>query len=222
MLNLSSLSTQSLASCVNYFVWNCLTCFSNTKIGSVTSFFDIVQFSRSCERLSLAADSLFILSQKWFFVKLFFRSFSFLIELGTSRKSLAFLPDFLASIGSFRFTSSWDSEVILLSQRLALKYNTTSLSGCQHFFASFFKFFRADWNRLHPLVFFRQKLFVYCNVLYKGKSIDDVLYYAMESPRFPCTNCQEVPSQILFRKFSVIFGESYKTQNVVVLPLTYH
>ena len=45
-------------------------------------FFDIVQFSRSCKRLSQVADSLFILSQKWFFVKLFFRSFSFLIELG--------------------------------------------------------------------------------------------------------------------------------------------
>ena len=48
VLNLVSLSTQSLASCVNYFVWNCLPCFSNTKIGYVTSSFDIVLFSRSC------------------------------------------------------------------------------------------------------------------------------------------------------------------------------
>ena len=39
-----SLSTQSLASCVNYFVWNCLTCFSNTKIGSVTSFSILLNF----------------------------------------------------------------------------------------------------------------------------------------------------------------------------------
>ena len=44
MLNLSSLSTQSLASCVNYFVWNCLTWFSNTKIGSVTSFSILFNF----------------------------------------------------------------------------------------------------------------------------------------------------------------------------------
>ena len=44
MLNLSSLSTQSLASCVNYFVWNCLTCFSNTKIGSITSFSILFNF----------------------------------------------------------------------------------------------------------------------------------------------------------------------------------
>jgi hypothetical protein len=31
------------------------------------------------------------------------------------------------------------SEVILLSQRLALKYNTIYRGGCQHFFTSFFK-----------------------------------------------------------------------------------
>ena len=76
MLNLSSLSTQSLASCVNYFVWNCLTCFFQHENRFRYKFFDIVQFSRSCKRLSLAADDLIILSQKWFFVKLFFRSFS--------------------------------------------------------------------------------------------------------------------------------------------------
>ena len=39
-------------------------------------FFDIVQFSRSCKCLSRPADNLIILPQKWFFVKLFFRSFS--------------------------------------------------------------------------------------------------------------------------------------------------
>ena len=32
---------------MNYF-WNCLLCFSKHAKGSVTSFFDIVQFSRSC------------------------------------------------------------------------------------------------------------------------------------------------------------------------------
>ena len=222
MLNLSSLSTQSLASCVNYFVWNCLTCFSNTKIGSVTSFSILFNFQGPVAPQPSGWQLNYFTTEVVFCQALFFRSFSFLTELGASRKSLAFLPDFLASIGSFRFTSSWDSEVILLSQRLALKYNTTSPPGCQHFFTSFFKFFRADWNRLHLLVFFRQRLFVCYNVLYKGQSIDNDLYYAKESPRFPCTNCQEVPSQILFRKFSVIFGESYKTQNVVVLPLTYH
>ena len=71
MLNLSSLSTQSLASCVNYFVWNCLTCFSNTKIGSVTSFSILFNFQGPV-RLSLAADDLIILPRKRFFVKYFF------------------------------------------------------------------------------------------------------------------------------------------------------
>ena len=56
VLNLSSLSTQSLASCVNYFVWNCLPCFSNTKIGSVTSFSILFNFqgpvSASADRLT--------------------------------------------------------------------------------------------------------------------------------------------------------------------------
>jgi hypothetical protein len=63
VLNLVSLSTQSLASCVNYFVWNCLTCFSNTKIGSVTSFSILFNFQGPV-RLSLVADDLIILPQK--------------------------------------------------------------------------------------------------------------------------------------------------------------
>ena len=54
------------------------------------------------------------------------------------------------SIGSFRFTSSWGSEVILLSQRLALKYNTICRATLQAFFTSFLLFFRFC---IHPLVF---------------------------------------------------------------------
>ena len=142
MLNLSSLSTQSLASCVNYFVWNCLTCFSNTKIGSVTSFSILFNFQGPVAPQPSGWQLNYFTTEAVFCQALFFRSFSFLTELGASRKSLAFLPDFLASIGSFRFTSSWDSEVILLSQRLALKYNTTSPPTLQAFFTSFLLFFR--------------------------------------------------------------------------------
>ena len=58
--------------------------------------------------------------------------------------------NFRTSIGSFRFTSSWDSEVILLSQRLALKYNTICWATLQAFFTSFLLFFRFC---IHPLVF---------------------------------------------------------------------
>ena len=68
----------------------------------------------------------------------FFEVFRFLSNLERSR-FLGAGRNFRTSIGSFRFTSSWDSEVILLSQRLALKYNTIRRAGCQHFFASFFK-----------------------------------------------------------------------------------
>ena len=81
MLNLSSLSTQSLASCVNYFVWNCLTCFSNTKIGSVTSFFDIVQFSRSCAPQPCGWRLDYFTTEVIFCQVLFFRSFSIFSNL---------------------------------------------------------------------------------------------------------------------------------------------
>ena len=46
---------------------------------------------------------------------------------------------FSASIGSFQGLPAELSEVILLSQRLALKYNTTPRDSCQHFLTSFFQ-----------------------------------------------------------------------------------
>ena len=48
--------------------------------------------------------------------------------------------NFSASIGSFQGLPAEASEVILLSQRLALKYNTTPPDDCQHFLTSFFQF----------------------------------------------------------------------------------
>ena len=48
--------------------------------------------------------------------------------------------NFSASIGSFQGLPAELSEVILLSQRLALKYNTTHRCACQHFLTSFFYF----------------------------------------------------------------------------------
>ena len=47
--------------------------------------------------------------------------------------------NFSASIGSFQGLPAEVSEVILLSQRLALKYNTTPRGACQHFLTSFFQ-----------------------------------------------------------------------------------
>jgi hypothetical protein len=103
-------------------------------------FFDIVQFSRSCQRLSRPADDLIILPQKCFFVKLFFQKLLNFLNLDVS-KSLKSLWDFLTSIGSFQGLLAEALEVILLPQRLALKYNTTHRASCQHFSAAFFKFF---------------------------------------------------------------------------------
>ena len=154
MLNLSSLSTQSLASCVNYFVWNCLTCFSNTKIGSVTSFSILFNFQGPAAPQPCGWRLDYFITEVIFCQALFFEVFRFLSNLERSQ-FLGADRSFRTSIGSFRFTSSWDSEVILLSQRLALKYNTIRQAGCQHFFASFFRFFRADSNQFHPLGFFR-------------------------------------------------------------------
>ena len=48
--------------------------------------------------------------------------------------------NFSASIGSFQGLPAGTSEVILLSQRLALQYNTTPRDSCQHFLTSFFQF----------------------------------------------------------------------------------
>jgi hypothetical protein len=56
-------------------------------------------------------------------------------------KSLKSLWDFLTSIGSFQGLLAEASEVILLPQRLALKYNTTHRAIWQPLFASFFDFF---------------------------------------------------------------------------------
>ena len=156
MLNLSSLSTQSLASCVNYFVWNCLTCFSNTKIGSVTSFSILFNFQGPVAPQPCGWQLNYFITEVIFCQALFSKFFVIQIPLVNLERSQFLGADrnFRTSIGSFRFTSSWDSEVILLSQRLALKYNTIRRARCQHFFASFFKFFRADLNQLHPLGFF--------------------------------------------------------------------
>ena len=152
MLNLVSLSTQSLASCVNYFVWNCLTCFSNTKIGSVTSFSILFNFQGPVAPQPSGWRLDYFITEVIFCQALFSKFFVIQISLVNLERSqfLGAGRNFRTSIGSFRFTSSWDSEVILLSQRLALKYNTIRRATLQAFFTSFLLFFRFC---IHPLVF---------------------------------------------------------------------
>ena len=159
MLNLSSLSTQSLASCVNYFVWNCLTCFSNTKIGSVTSFSILFNFQGPVSASALWLTTCLFYHRSDFLSSSFFEVFRFLSNLEHSQ-FLGADRNFRTSIGSFRFTSSRDSEVILLSQRLALKYNTTPPPPCQHFLTDFFQsFLRAPQNSSRPQEKLRRSCF---------------------------------------------------------------
>ena len=92
-------------------------------------------------RLSLAADDLFIVPPKWFFVKPYFLDAFELSELCHPRSCSEQTGTFLFFIGSFQGLSAEASEVILLPQRLALKYNITPLPPCQHFLTDFFHSF---------------------------------------------------------------------------------
>ena len=140
MLNLVSLSTQSLASCVNYFVWNCFTCFSNTKIGSVTSFRYCSIFKVLCAS-ALRLTTLLFYHRSGFLSSFIFSRLLNVLNLDAS-KFLGADRNFSASIGSFQRLRAEASEVILLSQRLALTYSTTFKRVWQAFFQSFLRFFR--------------------------------------------------------------------------------
>ena len=96
---------------------------ANVRSQVYTSFSILFNFQGPV-RLSLAADDLFILPLKWFFVKPYFLEAFELSELGAFQTSQCQLV-FSASIGSFQGLPAEASEVILLPQRLALKYNTT-------------------------------------------------------------------------------------------------
>ena len=125
MLNLVSLSTQSLASCVNYFVWNCLTCFSNTKIGSVTSFSILFNFQGPV-RLSLAEPCGWRLdyftTEAVFCQALFFRGFwtfwtwtvlNISVSAGVFERLLVLFKGFVLRLWkSFFCLSAWRSSII--------------------------------------------------------------------------------------------------------------
>ena len=95
--------------------------FSNTKIGSVTSFSILFNFQGPV-RLSLAADDLIILPQKWFFVKLFFRGFwtfwtwiilNISVSAGVFERLLVLFKGFVLRLQkSFFCLSAWRSSII--------------------------------------------------------------------------------------------------------------
>ena len=122
MLNLVSLSTQSLASCVNYFVWNCFTCFSNTKIGPVTSFSILFDFQGPV-RLSLSGWRLdYFTTEAVFCQALFFRGFwtfwtwiilNISVSAGVFERLLVLFKGFVLRLQkSFFCLSAWRSSII--------------------------------------------------------------------------------------------------------------
>ena len=89
---------------------------------------------------------------------LFLEAFE-LSELGALQTSQCQLV-FSASIGSFQGLSAEVLEVILLPQRLALKYNTTPPPPCQHFLTDFFhSFFVHDRKRHLTVRYMRRSCF---------------------------------------------------------------
>ena len=121
-------------------------------------------------RLSLVADDLFIVPPKWFFVKPYFLEAFELSELGSLQASQC-QPVFSASIGSFQGLPAEASEVILLPQRLALKYNTTPPASLSTLFDIFFHLFlRSPQNSSKPQGKLRRSrsmsFFIYIYIMY--------------------------------------------------------
>ena len=115
-----SLSTQSLASCVNYF-WNCFKCFSK-HIKVPYKFFDIVQFSRSCSASALRLTTCLFYHRSGFLSSPFFEAFelselesswSFSALTGLSWRSLVLFKGFVLNLKkSFFSLSAWRSSII--------------------------------------------------------------------------------------------------------------
>ena len=122
MLNLVSLSTQSLASCVNYFVWNCLTCFSNTKIGSVTSFSILFNFQGPVAPQPSGWQLIYFTTEAVFCQALFFRGFwtfwtwiilNISVSAGIFERLLVLFKGFVLRLRkSFFCLSAWRSSII--------------------------------------------------------------------------------------------------------------
>ena len=139
MLNLVSLSTQSLASCVNYFCLELFTVFFQHENRFRYKFFRYCSIFKVLCAAALRLTTWLFYHRSSFLSSTFLRSFWTFLNLERFR-FLGISRNFSASIGSFQGLPAEASEVILLSQRLALKYNTTPRDSCQHFLTSFFQF----------------------------------------------------------------------------------
>ena len=181
-------------------------------------------------RRSLAADDLIILPQKQFFVKLYFwEAFEVFwtwsashisVSTGVFQRLLVLFKGFLLSFQkSFFCLSAWRSHIV--------PYRNYFCKPFLHFFRLFLRFvnyrqFSAGNRRVFWRLRQRRCLPPYIITLYRQRDvqtgIDSGLYYPPES----VLRCQDFPCKILSRKISAIFGDCYKTQNIVVFCLTCH
>ena len=123
MLNLVSLSTQSLASCVNYFCLELFTVFFQHENRFRYKFFRYCSIFKVLCASALAADDLIILPQKRVFCQaLFLEAFEvlrtwsasgFSVSAGTFQRLLVLFKGFLLSFQkSFFCLSAWRSSII--------------------------------------------------------------------------------------------------------------
>ena len=193
MLNLVSLSTQSLASCVNYFCLELFTVFFQHENRFRYKFFRYCSIFKVLCAAALAADDLIILPQKRFFVKLYFweafevfRTWSasyISVSTGVFQRLLVLFKGFLLSFQkSFFCLSAWRSHIV--------PYRNYFCKPFLHFFRLFLRFvnyrqFSAGNRRVFWRLRQRRCLPPYIITLYRQRDaqtgIDSGLYYPPES-----------------------------------------
>ena len=144
----------------------------------------------------------------------------FSVSVGTFQRLLVLFKGFLLRLQkSFFCLSAWRSHIVPYRNRFCKPF--------LHFFRLFLRFvnyrqFSAGNRRVFWRLRQRRCLPPYIITLYRQRDaqtgIDSGLYYPPES----VLRCQEFPCKILSRKISAIFGDCYKTQNIVVFCLTCH
>ena len=122
MLNLVRSARNRLRPVWITFVWNCLPCFSNTKIGSVTSFSILFNFQGPVAPRSFDRRPVYYTTEVVFCQALFFRSFwtfwtwsvlSFSVLTGTFGRLLVLFTLLPAGTQkSFFCLSAWRSSII--------------------------------------------------------------------------------------------------------------
>ena len=145
-----SLSTQSLASCVNYFCLELFYVFFQHENRFRYKFFRYCSIFKVLRASALAADDLIILPQKRFFVKHFFQKLLNFSELGSFSSFSALAGTFEHLLVLFKgFSLSFQKSFFCLSA-----WRSHIVPHCNRFCKSFLHFFRLFlrfvYNRQFP------------------------------------------------------------------------